>query len=78
MIAARVEEQGFGLSVRDTATTNYREPVKRLLTEPSFRERVRAFANKYRETSEERTKAVCDRIERYLAELAARSASAPS
>jgi hypothetical protein len=78
MIAARVEEQGFGLSVRDTATTNYRDPVKRLLTEPGFRERVAAFANKYRETPEERTSAVCDRIEQFLADTKARSTSAPS
>ncbi len=78
MIAARVEEQGFGLSVRDTATTDYREPVKRLLTDPSFRERVRAFANRYRETPEARTTAVCDRIERFLTESRAGSASAPS
>jgi hypothetical protein len=78
MIANRVEERGFGLSVRDSATVDYKTPVRRLLTEPSFRQRVREFASKYPETSEQRTQRVCDRIEQALAERRAFSAAAAS
>jgi UDP:flavonoid glycosyltransferase YjiC (YdhE family) len=76
MIAARVQEQGFGLSVRDTPTTDYREPVKRLLTEPEFREKVRAFADKYRREPQQSSREVCDRLERILAQPQSSSAAA--
>ncbi len=55
MIANRVEERGFGLSVRHSATVDYKTPVRRLLTEPSFRQRAREFASKYPDRPPSRT-----------------------
>jgi hypothetical protein len=78
MIAARVEEQGFGLSLRDTASADYKTPIKRLLSDPSFRQKAGEFARRYPETSEQRTARVCDRIERLLSERRAPSAAAAS
>lgn len=68
LVGMRVEEQGLGLCVRDTPTTDYVAPVRRLLSEPSFRDKARAFAQKYGEPFEARNERLVDRIEQLLAE----------
>ncbi len=62
---------------QDSATVDYKTPVSALAHQPSFRQRVREFASKYPETSEQRTRG-CDRIEQALAERRAFSAAAAS